>query len=108
MTYGRRVQIQQSEQHLTDNPRADRTEAAAAISDIGLAQHVVPERRVAVPSDLRGSDLVGAERLLADISRNCLAGGQTHTESAFETPNTQGVKSPNLAVTCPGNWKGDQ
>jgi len=48
VAHGGLVQIQETDEHLADNPSADRTEASAATPDVGFAQHVVPQRRFAV------------------------------------------------------------
>ena len=54
------------DQHLADDPPADRAEPVAARRHVGLAEDVEPERRLVAPAVAREPDVGRVERLGAD------------------------------------------
>ena len=67
MTYGGGVQIQETDEHLADDPPAYRAEAIAATSHVGFAQNVVPKRRFVSPSHIYRPDFAGGEGLFSQV-----------------------------------------
>jgi len=99
VAHGCLIQIQQTDEHLADNPRADRAEAIAATSDVGFAQHVVPQRGFPSPSHLFCSHFVSPEGLFSHTPRDRLTRWLADALSAFEVTNGHGMKFLDLAVT---------
>jgi hypothetical protein len=84
---GRGVEVDDPDEDLRDDPPADRAERLAAAHDVGLLEHVVPERRLGVPAVLAHRDLLGRQDALAEVARDVLAARQAGAEPALEVPD---------------------
>src|SRR5947209_1747237 len=56
VTNGRGIEIEEADEDLADDARADRAKTVAVAADVSLALDVIPERRVAMPTGRRGTD----------------------------------------------------
>src|SRR5213078_3896243 len=52
------VGVDDPAEHLTDDSSSDLAEAIPILLNVGLAKHVVPERRLGIPTMLSQTDLV--------------------------------------------------
>jgi len=50
MTHRTRVEVEQADQHLADDARADGTKTVASLAHVGFTKNVVPERRLTRPA----------------------------------------------------------
>src|SRR5207244_8596687 len=100
MPHRRRIEIEQADQHVADDPGADRTETVAAAPHVRLAQDVVPERRRARRSLACRADLARRERLLAEVLGNRFARRQADALAALQITNGQRVEGIDLALAA--------
>src|SRR5450755_991039 len=70
------VFVDQPHQHLGHDTATDPTHVLAVMAHLGLAQDVVPERRLTLPTELAQANLLRSKRSDAHHPGNCLAGGQ--------------------------------
>src|SRR6266436_6614167 len=73
MSHRGRVEIEEAHQDFADNARADRSEPIATAPNVSLALDVVPERRLAAPTNPRSADLVTRQRCFIEATRDGLA-----------------------------------
>ena len=73
MSHGGRVEIEEAHQDLADNARANRPEPIATAPNISLPLDVVPERRLAAPTNPRRADVVTRQRCFIEATRDGLA-----------------------------------
>jgi len=58
VTNRRWVEIEEADENLADDARADRAKTVAVAADVSLALDVIPERRVAAPTGCRRADFL--------------------------------------------------
>src|SRR4029450_5351339 len=98
-----RVEVEQADQHLADDARADRSKTIAPLAHIGFAKNVIPERRLTRPASARCTNLLGAQRPLAHPPRHRLARRQTDALATLQVTHGEGVKFFDFGRTSEGH-----
>jgi len=70
-----RVGINESNQHLCHNPATNWTKTMTACKGVGLAENVVPQRSLALPTRGGNPNLHRGERGDSDVTGHSLTGG---------------------------------
>ena len=92
MSHRGRVEIEEADQDVADNARANRPEPVATAPNVCLPLDVVPERRLAAPTNPRSTDFVTGQRCLIKATRDGLSRRKSDTLSPLEIADGQGVE----------------
>ena len=99
MSHRGRVEIQEAYQDVADNARANRPEPIATAPNVSLPLDVVPERRLAAPTNLRSADFVTGQRCLIEAARDGLARRKSDTLSPLEIADGKGMELFDMGFT---------
>ena len=94
-----RVEIEEAHQDFADNARANRSEPIATAPNVSLPLDVVPERRLAAPTNPRSADFVTGQRCFIEATRDGLARRKSDTLSPLEIADGKGVKLLDMGLT---------
>jgi hypothetical protein len=108
MSHRGRVEIEKTHQDFADNARANRPEPIATAPNVSLPLDVVPERRLAAPTDPRSADFVTRQRCFIETTRDGLARRKPDALPALEIADGKGVELFDMGLTGQCDGKSDQ
>src|SRR6476646_4456333 len=84
-----RVRINESNQHFRHDPAANWTKTMTSCTGIGLAENVVPQRSLAVPTCGGDANLLRAKRGDSEVTRHGLARREPDTLAALQITDSE-------------------
>src|SRR2546425_10415678 len=108
MSHRGRVEIEEAHQNFADDARANRPEPIATAPNVSLPLDVVPERRLAAPTNPRSADVVTRQRCFIETTRDGLARRKSDTLSPLEIADGKGVELFDIGLTRQCDRKSDE